>query len=201
MFKKYLKLIKINYLLMDENNEQFINDFSSSNLGDSKKELPMKKYIIIGVISLIAIFVGIIIIIIVTKNLSNKNSPEQMDNLPEIGVISCIYDISQEIKETKILGEDFNKISNFDIFINGNKINYSKAYEFNTFGSTKIEFKLYENINMDYMFKGVDSLISVKMNSVNNAKIISMISTFENCKNLEIFSIIRFNTIDIKSLK
>ena len=50
------------------------------------------------------------------------------------------------------------------------------------------------------MFKNVSSLISVEMNSKNNAQIISMISTFENCTNLTTFKISGFYINKIKSI-
>ena len=37
-------------------------------------------------------------------------------------------------------------------------------------------------INLDYMFKGIKSLISVEMNSTKKIEITSMISTFEDLK-------------------
>ena len=183
---------------MEEQNEQFVNDFSTENLGISEKKnkLPINNIIIIGGIALsVVIIVALILIIILTRKHSSSSSQE-WENLPVIGTISCMYDVSPEVRPTTILGQEFVKKSKFDIFINGNRIKYDKVYEFTIFGSTKIEFKLHENINMDYMFKGVDSLITVEMSSENNnnTKILSMISTFENCVNLKSFSIKGFNT-------
>ena len=155
---------------MEEQNDKFINDFSSENLGVSKKknELSTKNIIIIGGIALsVIIIVAVILIIIITRK-SSCSSSSEWENLPVIGIISCMYDVSPDVRPTTILGQEFAKKSKFDIFINDNRITFDKVYEFTIFGSTKIEFKLYENINMDYMFKGVDSLITVEMSSENN---------------------------------
>ena len=54
---------------------------------------------------------------------------------------------------------------------------------------------------MDNMFKGVSTLISVEMDSLNYVEIISMISTFENCTNLNTVKIKGFNTNKIKSMQ
>ena len=54
---------------------------------------------------------------------------------------------------------------------------------------------------MDYMFKDVQSIVSVEMNSDNNCKIFSMISTFENCKSLVKVNITGFNTQELTSMK
>ena len=187
---------------MDEKNEELINDFSSSNLGIKKKgmSLSLSKRIIIGAVSLLVILVIIILLIIFLGKSKSSKKPSD-DDLAEIGIISCIYDINPDVKETKILGEEFTKTSNFYMFINGNKIKFSKVYEFTTFGYTNIEFKFYENLNISYMFKGINSLISVDMKSENDTKIISMNEAFENCENLESFSIKGFNTQELKSLK
>ena len=101
--------------------------------------LSLSKRIIIGAVSLLVILVVIILLIIFLGK--SKSSKKPSNDLAEIGIISCIYDINPEVKETKILGEEFTKTSNFDIFINGNKIKFSKVYEFTTFGYTNIEFK------------------------------------------------------------
>ena len=51
------------------------------------------------------------------------------------------------------------------------------------------------------MFKDLSLLTSVEMISSNHTKILSMISTFENCNNLEYFSISVFSGNEIKSMK
>ena len=167
----------------DEN--PLLNDINSADLGLEKNKFPLKYVIIVGGI-LILVFTIIIILIIAFSNKNsspdsktdNDDNGDRHENQIEIGNIYCKYDIGSENIETKILGDEFNKISDFDIYINGNKIKYSKVYKFSSYGLTDIEIKLYGNLNMDYMFKGISSLKSVEMKSSNNAKINSMISTF-----------------------
>ena len=134
--------------------------------------------------------------IVILLNKSSSNNTDSI-NKPIIGTISCKYDISSEKTEIKILGDEFNKKSDFELYINGKKVKYTKKYNFSSFGIIDIEIKLQDNINMDNMFKGISSLISVEMESLNNTKIYSMKSTFENCENLEFFSI---NGFDVDNL-
>ena len=51
------------------------------------------------------------------------------------------------------------------------------------------------------MFKNIQRLISVKLNTNKNLKILSLENTFENCENLEEFNIEGFNTENIQSMK
>ena len=50
---------------------------------------------------------------------------------------------------------------------------------------------------MDYMFKGVNELYSVNMESQKNCKILSMISTFEGCMTLNNFTIEGFDVSNL----
>ena len=93
----------------------------------SKKNFPWK-YVIIGAISLI-IIISIIILIIIFLNKSNSDDSSSDEKI-ETGIISCIYDISSDVIETKILGDNFSDNSNLDIYINGEKIKFSKVYKF-----------------------------------------------------------------------
>ena len=53
---------------------------------------------------------------------------------------------------------------------------------------------------MDYMFKDIEEILSISMFSDKNAKITSMISSFENTRSLEKLSINGFDTSQVKSL-
>ena len=99
-----------------------------------------------------------------------------------------------------LLGNNFKKNTDLDIFIENNKIKYSKEYKFNKFGNNTVKFIIYENLDMNYMFQNVPNLISIEMISIQNAKINSMISAFENCYNLEELVIEGFDTSEIKSM-
>ena len=175
-----------------------VNDLGSMNsdkIYQGNKKILLNKYLLIG-ISFIIIFVVIIILIIIFK--ANKED----DNKNKIGEIKCIFKIDKINTKIKIIGNEFKKESDFDIYIEGNKlIDYSKEIIFNKTGELKINFELYENINMDFMFKNITNLISVEMNSKKNAKIISMISTFESCSFLEKVDINGFDTSQLLSIK
>ena len=51
------------------------------------------------------------------------------------------------------------------------------------------------------MFKDILALVSVVMHSNNDANASSMISSFENCENLNDFTITGFNTAEVKSMR
>ena len=53
---------------------------------------------------------------------------------------------------------------------------------------------------MDFMFKDINSLKAVNITSEKNAKLLSIISAFENCKNLEKVNINGIDTNEITSL-
>ena len=106
------------------------------------------------------------------------------DDNSYIGEILCTYDIYSYKVETPILSEDFIKTTNFDIYVNDRKIAFTKKYKFPKFGRINVRFALTQNINMENMFKNIKSLISVKMNSNKNVKILLMNNAFENCENL-----------------
>ena len=169
-----------------------INDQETSII-QKEEENNWKKYILIGVPIVLVIIIIIVLIIILAKE-DKKSSHDS------IGEILCTLDIDSNTKETDILGSEYNKQSSFDIYIDDNLSKYSKKYIFKTTGIHEVKIVLYENINMDYMFKNVKSLISIEMNSTSNASIISMISTFENCINLEDIQVNGFLTNEIKSI-
>jgi surface protein len=159
---------------------------------------PKKKLLLIG-ISLGVLFVIFLITIIVL--LSSSKNKEKEINLPVIGEINCIYDIQSTGENTILLGEEFDKTSEFDIFIDDQKIKYTKEYKFDKAGQHKVQIKLYENINMDYMFKDVHDIISVEMKSDKNCQITSMISVFENCESFYNFTLIGFGADNLKSMQ
>ena len=122
-------------------------------------------------------------------------------NQPILGEINCIYDIKTTTRNTILLGEDFELNSELDMYLDNRFILYAKEYKINKLGNHQIRFILYEDLNMDYMFKGIDDLISVEMKSDNNCQILSMNNTFEFTNNLYTFNITGFSGNKIKSMK
>ena len=96
-----------------------------------------------------------------------------------IGEINCIYNVKSIATNTILLGKEFSKNSKFYLYVDDEKIKYTKEYKMNRVGSHQIKFVLYEDINMDYMFKDVPDLFSVEMTSNENCQILSMISTLK----------------------
>ena len=183
-----------------ENNEEIIigdNEINSQLTGLNKGNATKKTKILLftGISTLLLILI-IIIIIIVVKNINN-NKKNEYDKIAEI---NCIYNI-QNKKETIILGNEFVKNSEFDIYINGQKIKYSKKYQFSSIGINKVQYIIYEELGMDFMFKEVSEIINVEMISKKNCKITSMESMFEGAQNLEKIIIKGFDTSKVKSMK
>ena len=99
------------------------------------------------------------------------------------------------------MGDEFNLISISEISIDNKRLlSPVKEYNFKEKGIHLITFTINGTLNMDNMFKDVSTLISVKMLSRKNDKIISMISSFENCYNLSSFNIKGFDTKELKSM-
>ena len=180
---------------MEEENA-FYNDFSSEDIKQQKKLSPKLLKLLIGISIIFVLIIVFIIILIIFLN-----SPKNNDNQKSLGIITCIYDIKDISKDTMILSNNFEKNSNFEIFINNKAVPYTKSYSFSQIGKNEVKFELYDDIQIDNMFKNISTLISVKMNSKNNLKILSMESTFENCEKLEVIEIKGFNTESIQSLK
>ena len=184
-----------------------INDINSAGSGlknNNPSKLPWKKFLIICGILLFVIIAIFILIFILTKKNSNNNEnkekkQEEEENNSKIGRIKCLY--NKYRGDIQILGEDFIKNSDFDIYINNTKMNYSKVYNLNSYDTNIVEIILYSNLSMDNMFKDVSELISIEMSSLNYTKILSMTSTFENCNNLESFSVSGFDVSELKSMK
>ena len=118
-------------------------------------------------IIIISLILIIFIVIVLTISLVLALSSNTFES-SEIAEINCNYNIQSVNEEIDILGEDFIKNSKFDIYIDGNKIKFTKKYKFEKIKIYNIKYKYYENIEMDYMFKNIYSLISVEMISKNN---------------------------------
>ena len=71
------------------------------------------------------------------------------------------------------------------MIIDEKKVKYAKSYKFESVGIHKIQFKFYANLNMDNMFKNIKDLNKIEIAAMKYFKILSMISTFENCTNLD----------------
>ena len=149
---------------------------------------------------LIGIIIGgclvfIIILIIILVVCLNSDDEKEV-----LGEINCIYDINDISIETDLVGNNFVKNSDFDMFIDDIKIDYSNKYKFENTGEHKVKFVLYNELRMNYMFQDIKALKKVEMESNKNLKILSMESTFENCEQLELFNISGFDGNDIPSM-
>ena len=182
----------------NSNNDEFnVNDLGSMNSDKIKEgdiKLLKKKNIIIAISIIIFIFIILLILIITLKqNKKDKN---------EIGEINCIFKINTINTKIPILGVEFKKESDFSIMIDDKKIEqYTKEYSFKESGDHKIKFYIYEDINMNYMFRNIKNLFSVEMKSDKKAKILSMKNTFESCELLENVTINGFDTNKVISIE
>ena len=134
---------------MDELIEGEIN---SEFTGVNKDEKGRKKNLLILGIVIGIIFIISFILIIIFIFIPNNKNDEPIPIKPSIGEINCIYDIQTE-ETILILGKEFEKKSEFDIYIDEKIIKYYKEYKFDSIGNHKIKINLYNDINMDYMLK------------------------------------------------
>ena len=187
-----------------EENELIINDFNSHSTQEQTNSCLSKKKIIILVSSIIVALTLIIIFLIIIniKKSNKKESDDSEPGSPYIGEINCVYYIEYIDDAINILGNEFLKNSNFDLLIDGKKMNFTKQYKFNTIGEHKITFGLLEDISMDYMFKDLSLVAEIELISTNNnnksVNILSMISTFENTEKLKKLKIEGFLTNKVK---
>ena len=110
------------------NGEELNSELTGLNKGEKEQK---KKLFIIGAI-LTALFIIMLITIIIVIASSSKNSNDESQTLPTIGEINCVFYVESNNRNTILLGNDFQKNSDFDIFIDGNKIKYTKEYRFDS---------------------------------------------------------------------
>lgn len=179
------------------NEEEFLDK-------DSQKKKLSMKILLIAVILWIGVF--LITIIIFLNRDKSKKSNVNINNKLNYSEIICLYDIQEKEQNIQILGNNFKNDTAIDILVNGIKITYGQKALFESIGIYEIKYIIYgDELNMNYMFKDIDSLISVKLLSTINTTeksiyITSMISTFENCKNLKTFENLGFNFEKVPSM-
>ena len=174
----------------DNELEMNLNDFDSGiQLEEPKSN---KKIIIMSIVIILLLLLIAVVIFIIYLPSDEEETYE----------LICTYNIQDISKPNNILSEEYNlDLNTTTIYLRDIKIK-TKTYNFSSTGNHTIQYKINEKeINMNYMFKDVSTLISIEMKSDDDRKIISMISTFENCHNLNKFSISGFNFEKINSTK
>ena len=172
-------------------------------VGKKKKELSASIKIIIIVSILFLLILSITIIIFLNNDNLGKNDKNNKNNINinnKKSEILCVYDI-KENKNIQIIGDKFKNETYIDIVVNGKKTSFAKQLLFNITGNCEITYIIYgDELNMDYMFQNIDSLISIKMKSNESLFVTSMISTFENSQNLLDFQNDGFNLTKVESM-
>ena len=160
-----------------------LNDTESNKLKVKKDNLSNKAkiFIIISLIILCIIIVSFIAVYLLAKSKDNNEEKETK------GEIKCIFGIKSISQKTNIISENYEKNSDFDIFIDDKKIDYMKAYKFSSIGDHIIKSHLYSDIQLSNMFKNIDSLISIELLSE------------KNCIELEFFNVTGFDISSIQS--
>ena len=118
----------------------------------------------------------------------SEESYEKEEEVPiEIyGNILCTYNITSG--EINILSDEFENNENLLIYINNQKKDFTKKYNFDMSDSKTVRFEiLSEEFSMKNMFKNVEHLNTIELTSNNNEKITSMESAFEKCSDLVTF--------------
>ena len=118
----------------------------------NNKNKKINQLVIFTIITAIsALFIFVIILLLKLPN-SQKNRNRILSQTKKaIGEISCIYNVNEIDKEISLFGDTFIKQSEFDIFIDGEMINFTKKFKFNEEGNHIIRIDLYENLDMNYM--------------------------------------------------
>ena len=183
-----------------------ILEFKNEQLKRKDRTYILKKFICNNGLVLIITIISLYFLLInkdTNKGKDNhKNFIEISNEKNEVlGEINCVYEVSSLNRKVPLFGKEFIKSSNFSVYLDSKLIQFSKEYEFKTLGKHDLKILLYEDLNMDYMFKEVPNLVSINMTSNKNCKILSMISTFQNDHSFIYFTINGFNAEKIKSMK
>ena len=177
----------------DENPISKEADLSPELIEDISKTKKNKKKIIIisSIVGISLLLLILIIIIIFTKNKKDDKEKDEHHNEPKeiIGEINCIYDVYTKEESIKLLNDEFKQKIKLELIIDGKNLGFIHEYKFNQVGNIPVKINIYENINMDQMFKEIDNLLEIEIISIQNksntkCEILSMQSTFEGCKNL-----------------
>ena len=162
---------------------------------------------IVLIILFIVVVIGMILAIVLSvMSLQNEKEEEKKEPEPPIvekifGKIICKY-LLKEDTYSNILYEGFIPPKNFDVIIDGKKIEKYQDYKLNQTGEYNITYQIKQNnFSMSKMFTEVNNLISVEMISNGNCSLISIEQAFQNCKDLTHFSIKGFITSKLTSLK
>jgi surface protein len=163
-----------------------------------------KKYFIIGGISIAILVLIIVVIILAIRGSSNsgKEHEEQRDLKNAIGEINAEYFVSSITAPTTILSSEFEDDSSFSIYIDEQFVKFTKKYTFKERSTNqKVKFVIFDEINMNKMFKGVKELNLININSEKNMRIKSLESAFENCERLTQFQMSGCDASSITSVK
>ena len=193
---------------MDNQDEE---DYKLADAGSVAKRIEpyewpfWKKILIFLSIGLFLIIILVVVIIMTNasdKEREDKIAEETIDEESVRGNIICEYIIERTSEKTNLLNPDFYvEEDSIDIAIDDKKVKFSKDYKFSKAGTYKIRFALFsKEMNLNNMFKGIQSLKIVSMSSEKNLKITSMISTFEDCIMLESWNMTGFDISQVKSV-
>ena len=148
---------------MDENENSLpINEIEEDTPKQETQGFFWTKQKKLLIVLFIAIIVLVLYFIIISSYLSNeeeKKDEEDNGGKEEGGkteILGRIYSTftlySDEIK-TNILNENFEIPKNFDIYIDDQKINYTKDYKLSGEKTHNVTFVLYDELNMKNMLK------------------------------------------------
>ena len=168
---------------------------------EEDESISFKKIIILGGIIAFILIVIIIIISLSSKKSSSGSGGENENENTIYGYIKCSFQVDTAKSPTQILSKDFTQSTGVNAYINGQKLDSIYEHQFDKIGTQEVNFTVPNNFNMKNMFQGLTNLKSVHLFSEKKGKIISMESAFEDCVNLNGFSIQGFDTSELKSLK
>ena len=140
-----------------------------------------KQYLIIGGVAIVILILTIVIVVLATKGNGSSGGSggegegegegsKQDDHDPSnaIGIINVDYRIGSTTSPTQLISENYYKDSAFSIYINDEFVVYSKKYTFKSRDNQKVKFVVYEEINMNKMFKDVKEITGIEITSDKN---------------------------------
>jgi len=100
-------------------------DGFGANLNEKEINIPVRSKNSIKLATGIVILIIVLIVVISLLSLLINKSKSKF-----IGDIFCVYNITNENENIKLLGSKFKKTTKFDMYIDNIKIDYTKEYTF-----------------------------------------------------------------------
>ena len=117
----------------------------------------------------------------------------------EINQINCIYNKTEQtislLHNCLVIEKNKDYI---DIYVNGNKIDFSTKYTSNEIGELNVKFIFHKLLtSTSFMFYKCISLESIDLTSFNTTNVTKMSLMFSGCSSLKSIDVSRYNTANV----